>query len=351
MRKVLKWPGKVSVRGIRQSRLMFEISNRRYIGSKASLSEWIFDSIPEAYKGGTFFDVFAGTGVVAMGATKFFSKLVVNDLLYSNEVIYKAFFGTEKVDEAAIHRLVQEATQATTEENYFSINFGGRFFHPDDARQIGWIRNRIEEMFPDQKDRTRNVALASLLYSADRSANTVGHYEAFLKSGSRQSFKFELVRHTSIPAAVHRMDANDLVREIRADVAYVDPPYNSRQYSRFYHVLETLVKWDEPELSGVALKPPVENTSRYCKVEAPDALADLIKNLDARFIIISYNNTYNSKSSSSRNKIELDEIANIARMKGKVKTLEQHHKHFNAGKTDFKDHVEYLFLIEVGNVA
>ena len=207
---------------------MFEISNRRYIGSKSSLSKWIFDSIPEAYKSGTFFDVFAGTGVVSMGATKFFSKLVVNDLLYSNEVIYRAFFGNKKVDESALDLLSQEAAEAANEENYFSVNFGGRFFHPDDARQIGWIRNRIEEMFPDHKDRTRNVALASLIYSADRSANTVGHYEAFLKSGQRQSFKFELVRHTSTPATVHRMDANDLVRQIKADVAYVDPPYNSR---------------------------------------------------------------------------------------------------------------------------
>jgi adenine-specific DNA-methyltransferase len=188
------------------------------------------------------------------------------------------------------------------------------------------------------------------VYSADRCANTVGHYEAYLKKGFRKAFKFDLVRHTNTPAQVYRLDANELVKTVRSDVAYVDPPYNSRQYSRFYHVLETLVKWDKPVLSGVALKPPIENTSRYCKVDAPDALADLVENLDARFIVISYNNTYKSKSSSSRNKIELDEIAEIANGKGSVRILEQHHKHFNAGKTDFKDHAEYLFLIETGKL-
>lgn len=325
---------------------MFDIANRRYIGSKASLSDWIFDSIPKAYKGGTFFDVFAGTGVVAMQATKHFSSLVINDLLYSNEAIYKAFFGDQKVNDQALDELLTEVGQASFGDNYFSENFGGRFFHKDDARQIGWIRERIEELFPDSEDRTRYVALASLVYSADRCANTVGHYEAYLKKGTRKAFNFELVKYTNWPAQVHRVDANDLVKTIQADVAYIDPPYNSRQYSRFYHVLETLVKWDKPQLAGVALKPPVENTSRYCKVDAPEALADLVRNLDARFIVISYNNTYQSKSSSSRNKIQLDEIATIAKNKGKVKILEQHHKHFNAGKTDFKDHAEYLFLIE-----
>lgn len=330
---------------------MFNIENRRYIGSKSSLSDWIFSSIPEKYKKGTFFDVFAGTGVVSMGATRYFDDLVVNDFLFSNEVVYKAFFGSESVDEAALAELVLETAEPSMQENYFSKHFGNRFFHPDDARKIGWIRNRIDELFPDQDSRTRSVALASLIYSADRSANTVGHYEAFLKSGSRKTFKYELVRHTNTPAQVFRRDANDLVRSVSSDVAYLDPPYNSRQYSRFYHVLETLVKWDKPELSGVALKPPAENTSRYCTVEAPSALADLVANLEARFIVISYNNTYNSKSSSSRNKIKLEEIASIAENKGRVTVLEERHKHFNSGKTDFSNHVEYLFQIEVSGLG
>ena len=69
---------------------MFDIQNRRYIGSKATLSQWIFNNIPNKYKAGTFVDIFAGTGV-AKHALNEFNKVIINDFLYSNYVIYNAF--------------------------------------------------------------------------------------------------------------------------------------------------------------------------------------------------------------------------------------------------------------------
>jgi adenine-specific DNA-methyltransferase len=174
----------------------------------------------------------------------------------------------------------------------------------------------------------------------------VGHYDAFLRSGKSRPFNFELVSPKKVSAKIYRQDANALARKVFADVAYLDPPYNSRQYSRFYHVLETLTKWDEPDLFGVALKPTPENISDYCKTAAPKSLADLVDNLDARFILISYNNTYKSKSHSSQNKITLEQIEEISRLKGKTKILEMPHKHFNSGNTKFNDHREFLFTIE-----
>jgi adenine-specific DNA-methyltransferase len=326
---------------------MFEIENRRYIGSKTALINWIFDSIPKRFRNGSFFDVFAGTGVVAMKATDHFNSLIVNDILYSNEVIYKAFFGTGRIDKEALMQLRLVSEKNVTQDNYFSKHFGGKFFELSDARKIGWLRNQIDILFPNPDSRTRHVALASLLYSADRCANTVGHYEAFLRSTATRRFSFELINPKSFPAKIHRKDANELVRKVVCDVAYIDPPYNSRQYSRFYHVLETLVKWDKPKLSGVAQKPPTENSSRYSMVDAPRALAELVESINAKFIVISYNNTYKSKSTSSRNKIQLEQISEICRRKGKLTILEREHKHFNAGKTDFSGHIEYLFLVQV----
>ena len=72
-----------------------------------------------------------------------------------------------------------------------------------------------------------------------------------------------------------------------ADIVYIDPPYNSRQYSRFYHVLETLTLLDNPELTGVALKRPEENMSEYCRNKAPVVFEDLIKNIKAKYIVVS----------------------------------------------------------------
>ena len=68
------------------------------------------------------------------------------------------------------------------------------------------------------------------------------------------------------------MDANQLVRKVKADIAFIDPPYNSRQYSRFYHILENIVQWKKPKLEGTALKPQAENMSEYCRSDAPRSI-------------------------------------------------------------------------------
>ena len=146
---------------------------------------------------------------------------------------------------------------------------------------------------------------------------------------------------------IYREDANKLAQQISADVTYIDPPYNSRQYSRFYHVYETLVKWDKPKLYGVAMKPEEENMSDYCKSKALDAFRDLIFKLNTRYIVVSYNNTYNSKSSSSANKIKLEEIQEVLNEVGETMIYKHSHHAFNAGKTEFDNHMEYLFVTRV----
>ena len=138
-----------------------------------------------------------------------------------------------------------------------------------------------------------------------------------------------------------------MVKKIAADIFYIDPPYNSRQYSRFYHLYENLVKWDKPELTGTAMKPAEENMSEYCSSRAVKAFEDLIMHLNTRFIAVSYNNTYKSKSSSSRNKITLEEINDILSKRGLTTIYEHSHQYFNAGKTNFENHKELLFLTHV----
>ena len=71
---------------------------------------------------------------------------------------------------------------------------------------------------------------------------------------------------------------------------------------------------------------------------------ELVKNLNVKYLAVSYNNTYNSKSKSSENKIEYNEIIEILKDVGETKIFEQAHQYFNAGKTEFNDHKEFLFL-------
>ena len=326
-----------------------QLHNRRYIGNKHKLIEWIFSIINKECSGNSFADVFAGTGVVSAVATKHFKKILLNDFLHSNYIIYRAFFGKEAWDKNKIDNIIKSYNNiygGDLEDNYFSKNFGGKFFSNNSAKIIGFIRENIEENKNNLTEREYFMLIASLLYTADKIANTVGHFDAYFKKDFvNDSFFMKPIDPIDTQEiSIFQEDTNVLAKKIKADVVYIDPPYNSRQYSRFYHVLETLTKWDKPKLYGVALKPDPENMSDYCRANAKEKFAELVRDIDAQFLVVSYNNTYDSKSNSSKNKITLQEIEKILQAKGKTKVFEKNYKHFNAGNTNFNNHKEYLFV-------
>ena len=333
--------------------MSYEIWNRRYTGSKYKLADWIAELIAENCSGSSFCDIFAGTAVMSRRMIEEFDEIYINDLLYSNEVIYKAFFEQKPFNMAKIEKIKQlfrNLDPASLPENYVSINFGGKFFSQNDALQIGYIREYILS-HKNLNSKERNILLASLLYSADKAANTVGHYDAYIKGkGIADVFSFDLISpYICENKTIHisRKDANQLAKQVKCDVVYIDPPYNSRQYSRFYHVLENITTWRKPELFGEARKPEAENMSDYCRNAATTVFEDLILSLKCKYIVVSYNNTYNSKSSSSKNKITLEDIKRILEKRGEVSVFEKAHQYFNAGKTSLDDHKELIFIAKV----
>lgn len=334
-----------------------QLISRRYIGNKAKLLEWIFSKIKDNVQGESFFDVFAGTGSVAEKALNNFKTIIVNDILVSNKIIYEAFWGRESVRIDFLRTYQEMITNFSDikEDNYFSQNYGNKYFGINDAKKIGYIRELLENDYRKGtiSDREFKVLLASLIYSMDRIANTVGHYEAYIKKGVVDNrFIFELIDLKDIgekEVKIFRRDANELANDINCDIAFLDPPYNSRQYSRFYHVIENLVEWKKPELYGVALKPKPQNMSEYCRKKAPQVFDELISKLKCKYIVVTYNNTYNSKSSSSKNKIQLQEILESLNKRGRTKVFESDYKFFNAGKTNLFNHKEFLFITEVNS--
>ena len=336
---------------------MFDIQNRRYIGNKYKLMSWIKELIKENCPNcKSFFDVFAGTGSVTDYLFDDYQRFVVNDFLYSNNIIYNAFFLNEKYDSEKINNIKEKYQNLNVnklKDNYVSINFGNKFFNYDDSKKIGYIREDIEKKYKkgELNYKEYSILVASLLYSLDRIANTIGHYDAYRKiSNIKPAFVFDLINpkiSEKKVVEIYREDSNDLSKRVKCDIAYIDPPYNSRQYSRFYHVLENITEWKKPELFGAALKPKEENMSDYCKVSAPIVFNDLIQSLDVKYIVVSYNNTYHSKSSSSKNKITLEEIKTILSNKGETKIFEKKYKAFDAGKTELDNHKEYIFITKV----
>ena len=90
------------------------------------------------------------------------------------------------------------------------------------------------------------------------------------------------------------------------------------------HLEETWIVWG-------GLKPKPENMSEYCKTSATKTFENLVLSLKCKYIVVSYNNTYNSKSSSSQNKITLYNMKSILEKEEKF-GIWKPYQFFSAGK-------------------
>ena len=176
-----------------------KINSRRYTGNKYRLMSWIKRLILEyCPEHEIFFDVFGGTGVVTAEMLDVVQSAIVNDFLYSNEICYKAFFGYGFYDVQKLKQFADEVAivdRKALGDNYVSLNYGGRYFEYGDAKLIGAIREKIQSDYVGGglNEREFSILLASLLYSFDRCANTVGHYDAYIKKSCQSNFVFELI--------------------------------------------------------------------------------------------------------------------------------------------------------------
>ncbi|PAF42226.1 Dam family site-specific DNA-(adenine-N6)-methyltransferase [Helicobacter sp. 11S03491-1] len=327
-----------------------KINNKRYLGNKYKLLDFIKSIVKQECDGiNIVADIFAGTGVVSSAFID--KKLIINDILYSNYICYIAWFDSQKYDKNKVEKYIKHynALHIKT-DNYMSDNFANTFFDQDTCRKIGYIREDIENNFQNKKINKKEWALliTSLLYSMDRIANTCGHYDAYRRDGT-----FDKELELLLPAPeenlqdnqLFHMDANMLVREIKADLVYIDPPYNSRQYCDIYHLLENIALWQKPEVFGIGRK--MDRTklkSDYCTVDAPKAFEDLIKNINAKYILLSYNNMETKGDNRSNARITDGDILRILKTKGEVRVFSKKYKAFTTGKSNIKGNEERLFL-------
>lgn len=340
---------------------MFSINNRRYIGSKARMIDSIDEVIKkEKIEYSSFLDLFGGTGIVGDHFNNQNTKVYVNDLLKSNYISYQAWFGNEKIDKKKLNEyIIKYNNLSNLEDNYFSVNFSDTYFSKDNCKKIGFIRENIETEYLNNNinSRERAILITSLLYAMDKIANTVGHYDAYRKNGSldKELELFMLDLKSNINNKNNKIfneDSNELVKNLKADVVYIDPPYNSRQYSDAYHLLENVATWEKQEVFGVAKKMKRNGIkSKYCSVSAPLAFKDLIENIDAKYIIVSYNNMGTKGAGRSQAKISDEDIMSVLNNKGKVKVYETDFNQFNTGKTNIDNHKERLFVCKVGKTT
>lgn len=338
----------------------FELNNRRYLGSKAKLIDFIHRVVNENCKDiKTVLDLFGGTGVVGYSFNKECS-ILINDILTTNLVVYDTFFSYEKINLDKIEIIINNYNSIDVDEdNYFSINFADTYLSEKNMKKVGYIRDDIDKLYTDKKinKREKSILICSLIYSIDKIANTVGHYDAYRKNGNLNQILHMQVPHLDMDIynknnQIFNEDSNQLVKEVRADLVYIDPPYNSRQYCDAYHFLENVTLNKKPEVFGVARKMDRSTLkSKYCTSKAANEFVNLIENINSKYILVSYNNTGEKGNARSNAKITDTQILEILQRKGQVKIFEQEHTLFNTGKTKLENHKERLFLCVVGKKA
>ncbi|NCO10875.1 Dam family site-specific DNA-(adenine-N6)-methyltransferase [Candidatus Saccharibacteria bacterium] len=334
-----------------------KINQRRYLGSKMKLLEFIEDILKEEnadFK--VFADIFGGTGVVAH---HFYDEadVIVNDILKSSYLSYCAYFGKSRIRQPYLNKKIEEYNALDSEkitENYFSINFSNTYFDRENSLKIGAIREDIENQYTNGviNDRERAYLITSLIYALDRIANTVGHYDAYRKVDiPKRALVLQPlhIKSTKSKSKIYNQDANELVRHIKSDVVYIDPPYNSRQYSDAYHLLENIAEWKKEPVHGVAKK--IDRThlkSKYSLKTAGEAFSDLIDKIDAKYILVSYNDMGKSGDARSQSRITDHEIISALERRGKVKIYEKSFKQFTTGRSSKDDLKERVFFCRIG---
>ena len=140
----------------------FSLNNRRYLGAKTKLLEFINEIVEKEfqYEKNTFLDLFAGTGVVGYQFSDSFKNIYTNDLLVHNYIALNAFFSNEKINLDLLKSEIDKCNQIKGSVNYYSKNFGDKFFSLDNAKKIGSIRTYIDSL--DVSTRMRHALLTSL---------------------------------------------------------------------------------------------------------------------------------------------------------------------------------------------
>lgn len=330
-----------------------------YIGSKYSLLDFLTETIENVTgikngKGYIFSDLFAGTGVVGAEFKKKGYTVIANDIQYYSYIINKHFIeNNSPIDTSILDYLNSlEGVEGFVYKNYCEGSGSERnYFTNYNGKKCDAIRIEIERMYNSGKinENQYYYFLASLINSIDKYANTASVYGAFLKhikKSASKEFNLELlpIIDGGKCGRVFNEDINKLIRNITGYILYLDPPYNERQYCTNYHVLETIAKYDNPQLKGkTGLREYSEQKSLFCsKRTVEEVFDDLIANADFRYIFLSYNN---------EGLMTMDKIKEIMEKYGEYSVFEKEYRRFRADKEENRNHksdvtTEYLHCLK-----
>lgn len=350
-----------------------------YIGSKKSLLEFIEKAISKVVweKDYTFSDLFAWTWIVWRHFKEKWHCVVANDLQYYSYVInknyiennkpleflwlYNAIFELENADilnrkDIVINYLDKLPWKKGFIYNNYSIwwtkwqEHERMYFSDENAMKCDAIRTTIENWEKKNfiNENEYYFLLASLLENIDKVANTASVYWAFLKNFKKAAQNLMILKPVDFffnnhKNKVYNSDINELIKTTSHDVVYLDPPYNERQYSANYHVLETIAKYDNPQINWKTwMRDYSKQKSLYCKkTEVKNSFRELIQNIDAKYIFLSYN---------CEGLMSFDYIKEVMSERWEYWVFTKEYRRFKADKTESRNHkkdsvTEYLHYV------
>lgn len=326
----------------------------RYIGSKAKILDFIDGAITQTFgpiRGAAAADLFAGTCCVAEMLKRKDASMITNDYLWFSYALQTARVKLNAEPSCAvsysdaIRRLngltgvdgffFREYTLEGTAHSPYSRNY----FDSGNARKIDaicqqtarWRKNGLisDDMF--------FLLSASLVDAVTKVSNTAGTYGAFLKVDDQRKFKPLVLQPFSFYDNGRRNEAycadiSDLIDRVKGDILYLDPPYNARQYPPYYHILETAVLYDAPEIYGLTGRRPYrERLSPFCmKDRALDAMVDVVRRAKFGHVYISY---------STDGIIDFEELCAALKPLGRVECFFKPYKRYKSnhgGEGDVK---------------
>lgn len=286
----------------------------RYIGGKALLVDYIVDTInSETENVKTVIDIFSGSGTVGNALKAKGYSVLSNDFLYFSYVIARGTIGIcaeptfnrfdfdviDYLNNISLVSTGYSLDQCFIYNNYSpNENCDRMYFQNKNAIKIDLIRLQIEDWNKAGllSEDEYYYLLASLINAVPYVANITGVFGAYLKFWDKRTYNELRLEKTSIMTTDKQMlctnaDYTYILSE-QYDLLYADPPYNSREYLPNYHILETIARYDYPELQGVTGMRNYENQkSVFCKKNTVhNAFETLIRDCQSKYLLISYNN-------------------------------------------------------------
>ncbi len=332
----------------------------KYLGSKRTLLSTIESVIKTLPNNRSVIDLFSGTSRVGHHLKNAGYQVFSNDLNTYAYALATCYVQADKQEHYAdMEEILATMDSLEPKPGYFTRHFceEAMFFQPHNGSKVDVMREWIESQ--DWPWERKAIVLVALMEAADRVDSTCGIQMAFLKKWAKRSYQNLELRIPKLvegdpkrPCTAHQGDAIVNSAILSADIAYLDPPYNQHKYLGNYHIWESLVKWDKPEVYGIARK-RIDVRDRQSafnrKRQIHEAMTQIINNLDVQHLVISFNNEgYISK----------DVMIELLSTRGQVSVVESDFKRYvgaqigihspngqKVGKVSHVRNKEYLFVV------